>query len=256
MYHRYQKTRRGCAFLFFFGILMGGVAGGTPPSAARSFEDAKQQLGAFDASLSFHDRKILKETGLRSKDQLSPSLKRLYVERRRLKDELTYWENVARLDEDLLKLPGKEDLRDSEIPKRTTEAGQIAKTAIRAFGELRQKYEMVRPAILHNLLVNVGIKNEGLCWQWTRDLRKELLRLDLKTYDLQWATAREGTMREHNTVVVVTRGRPLEDGILLDGWTHSGKPFWLRVPDDKKHPWKPGSYSGDDLTVNRLPPEQ
>ena len=127
------------------------------------------------------------------------------------------------------------------------EAEIIATTAIRGFGELRSKYEMVRPAIFHNMLVNMGIKGEGLCWQWTRDLTKRLMKLGLKTFDILWATARGGTMREHNTVVLVSHGRGLQEGLFLDGWTHSGRPFWMRVKDDKKHPWRPGSYTGDDL---------
>jgi hypothetical protein len=68
--------------------------------------------------------------------------------------------------------------------------------------------------------------------------------LDLETFDMLWATARGGTMREHNTVVLVSKGHELQDGLVLDGWKYAGKPFWIRVTDDKKHPWKVGQYYG------------
>lgn len=199
-------------------------------------------LAAFDSGLSLADRRELKQSSVRDRGKLTPRQRGLYDERRRLREEAAYWDDVVKLKKDLLKMPG------SPAEKDENEAEAIAKTAIRGFADLRESYGMLRPAIFHNLLVNMKLKEDsGLCWQWTRDLTKKLMGLRLKSYDLLWATARGGTMREHNTVVVVSKGRPLEDGIFLDGWTKSGKPFWMRVPDDRKHPWKLGSYEGGDL---------
>lgn len=222
---------------------------GDVPSLERGVLDARKALESFDAGLNRHELIALKGMTRQESLSASPSLRKQIEERARLKSEVEFWEEAVRLKVALLRLPGAEE-KDSLVKERGKEAEAIALTAMKGFRDLKEKFEMVRPAILHNLLVNVGLKEEGLCWQWTRGLMKELLKLDVKTYDLRWATAREGTLREHNTVVVVVKDRPLEDGLVIDGWTHSGKPFWIRVTDDKKHPWKPGAYAGDDLNIN------
>lgn len=224
-----------------FAVLLSATAftavGGE--GAEQEWERSAADLAVFDRALSLSDRRVLKQSSLRERERLTPRQRELYDVRRHLKEEAAYWDDVVRLKHDLLKMPGGPNEKDER------EAEAIAKTAIRGFEDLRKKYDMLRPAIFHNLLVNVGLKGEGLCWEWTRDLTEKLMGLHLKSYDLLWATARESTMREHNTVVVVSKGRALEDGIFLDGWTKSGKPFWMRVPDDRKHPWKLGSYEGD-----------
>jgi hypothetical protein len=167
----------------------------------------------------------------------------LYEERQKSKSDLDYWENIARLKQDILNLPVNptESVNES---RRVAEADLIARTGIDGFKELQEKYEMIRPALLHNLLVNMKIKKEGLCWHWARDLMIKLRKLNLKAYELYWASAREGSLREHNTVVVSSKGMSLEEGLFLDGWKHSGQPYWMRVKEDKKHPWKPGRTVG------------
>lgn len=234
-------------FLLVFKAL---IAAGAETTAENKLQEARSRLAQFDQTLSLRERKLLKQTSYQEKGVLSPRLRPLFDQRRDLKEEVVFWENVSRLKQDLLKLPGREggtaDSKRSE-GLESSEAEEIAEVAIRGFGELREQYKMIRPAIMHNMFVNMGIKQGGLCWQWARDLTKRLMKLDLKTFDILWATAREGTLREHNTVVVVSRGRDLSEGLFLDGWKHSGEPFWMKVKDDRKHPWKRGSYAGDDL---------
>ena len=65
-----------------------------------------------------------------------------------------------------------------------TEARRVARTTIQYSHYLAEKYELVRPAVLHNVLVRMGIKDRGLCHHWTTDLMGRLERLDLKTYQL------------------------------------------------------------------------
>jgi hypothetical protein len=237
-------------FLLFFELLSPAVAfpsseGGGVSVEAES-EAAQKRLKEFEKGLSLAERKLLNGTPPFQKEHLNPSSRRLYDERRRLKEEAAYWDNIVRLKRDILNLPVNpaEPLNQN---RRTAEADQIARMAIDGFRELRKEYEMIRPALFHNLLVNMKIKKEGLCWHWARDMIIRLKKLDLKEYDLHWASAREGTIREHNTVVVSSRGMSLEEGLFLDGWKNSGKPFWMRVKEDKKHPWKPGRPYGVEM---------
>lgn len=211
----------------------------------QEFQDAGAKLEVFDQSLTFQERKTLKQVSSLNYVPLTGALSEKYQAREALKKEEEDFRLMSDLKGQLLSLPGQERFVSGEARvQHEREAEAVARMAIPAFEELKKDYEMVRPAILHNLLVNVGLKEQGLCWQWARDLTDRLKGLKLETFDLLWATARGGTVREHNTVVLVTHDRPLEDGLLLDGWKHSGKPFWIRVTDDKKHPWKLGEYYG------------
>jgi hypothetical protein len=227
--------------------LSGGVAHSKEATAESVLADAETRLAAFDQSLSFQERKTLRQVSGRNPQhqRLSGVLLKKYETREGLKREVESARWMADLKKNLLSLPGREDYASGPAKiLREREAETVARTAVPAFGELRREYEMVRPALLHNLLVNIGIKDQGLCWQWARDLMDRLKGLDLKTFDVLWATAREGTMREHNTVVLVSKGRDLQEGLFLDGWKKAGKPFWMLVREDKKHPWKPGTYYG------------
>ncbi|MGD8297526.1 MAG: hypothetical protein PVG67_14095 [Desulfobacterales bacterium] len=118
------------------------------------------------------------------------------------------------------------------------EARQVAKTAITYANHLAVEYRLVRPAVLHNLLIRVGLKDRGLCYHWTEDLLKRLQTLDLRTYQLHWGVAYRGSdLWEHNSVVITARGQAFEKGIVLDPWRHSGDLYWALIDADQ-YPWK------------------
>ena len=118
------------------------------------------------------------------------------------------------------------------------EARQVAETAIYYSYQLADEYQLVRPAVLHNLLIRVGLKDRGLCYHWTEDLLKRLLALDLRTYRLHWGVAHRGSdLREHNSVVITARGQAFEKGMVLDPWRNSGDLFWALINTDR-YPWR------------------
>ena len=140
-----------------------------------------------------------------------------------------YWENVKRLELELNALDPAVD---------PTEARQVAETAIRESAVLAEEYQLVRPAVMHNLLVVMGIKDRGLCYQWTEDLMKRLEALELKSFQLHWGVAHPGSnLREHNCVVISVKGQPFSKGILFDPWRHSGNLYWTPVVKDT-YPWE------------------
>jgi hypothetical protein len=140
-----------------------------------------------------------------------------------------YREKVAALQNDLASLNGHPN---------STEAGQLAEIAISYSYHLAQEYQLVRPPVLHNILVRMGIKDRGLCYQWTEDLMNRLYLLKLKNYQLHWGVAYRGSeLREHNTVVVTAPDQPFEEGIVLDPWRNSGELYWAHVKNDS-YPWK------------------
>jgi len=118
------------------------------------------------------------------------------------------------------------------------EAGLVAETAITYSDQLADEYQLVRPAVLHNVLIRVGFKERGLCYHWTEDLLKELQSLDLKTYQFHWGVAHRGSeLREHNSVVITARGQAFENGMVLDPWRNSGDLYWALIQSDR-YPWK------------------
>lgn len=144
-------------------------------------------------------------------------------------NEHAYWDKVKRLEQELNALSQAID---------PPEARRVAETATREAAVLAEEYRLVRPAVAHNLLVVMGIKNRGLCYQWTEDLMQRLQALELKSFQLHWAVAYRGSeLREHNCVVVTATGQRFFEGIVLDPWRDSGNLYWARVTKDS-YPWK------------------
>ncbi|MGW8302235.1 MAG: hypothetical protein ACWGNO_09205 [Desulfobacterales bacterium] len=144
-------------------------------------------------------------------------------------DDQVYWDKVKQLEQELIGLSATID---------KTEARILAETAVREAAVLAEEYQLVRPAVSHNLLVVFGVKDRGLCYHWTEDLMKRLEALDLKSVQLHWAVAYRGSeLREHNCVVITGSGQPFLQGIVLDPWRNSGNLYWVRVTEDS-YPWK------------------
>ncbi|HEY5913873.1 MAG TPA: hypothetical protein VJA21_25065 [Verrucomicrobiae bacterium] len=116
------------------------------------------------------------------------------------------------------------------------EATLAAETAQSYSLQLAKDYRVVRPAILHNILVNLGLRQRGLCFQWADDLSAKLQSLNLRTLQLHRGVARLETRREHSSVVLTALGQPFDRGIVLDAWRHSGRLYWGGVKEDK-YPW-------------------
>lgn len=140
-----------------------------------------------------------------------------------------YWDKIKQLEQELIGLSAAVDLSEAQI---------LAETAIRESAVLAEEYQLVRPAVAHNLLVVFGIRERGLCYHWTEDLMKKLQTLDLQSFQLHWGVAYRGSeLREHNCVVVTAKGQRFAKGIVLDPWRNSGALFWAQVTKDS-YPWK------------------
>ena len=118
------------------------------------------------------------------------------------------------------------------------EAARLSEAAVERAISLAREYRAVRPAGLHNIMVNSGLKDRGLCYHWANDLFLCLDALSLRSLDLHLAVARMDTAREHNAVVVTASGQPFESGLVLDAWRHSGSLYFGPATTDK-YPWIP-----------------
>jgi len=118
------------------------------------------------------------------------------------------------------------------------EAERIAQETLNYSAYLAEEYDLVQPAVLHNVFVRLGFKDRGLCYHWTEDLMRRLKTLELKAYQLHWGVAYRGSeLREHNSVIITAKDQAFEEGIVLDPWRNSGELYWALVKSDR-YPWQ------------------
>ena len=137
---------------------------------------------------------------------------------------------IALLKEALIQLDDSVDEREARL---------VAREATFHSMDLARQYRLVKPPLIHNILVNIGFKDRGLCTHWTEDLIKHLAALELQTFHLHWGLAnRKRTFHiQHSSVVVTAVGQPFEKGIVLDPWRNSGRLYWGPVKTDR-YPWE------------------
>lgn len=121
------------------------------------------------------------------------------------------------------------------------EARRAARIAIEYSHQLAQEYEITGSPLMHNVLVNLGIRSRGLCKDWTRDLLLRLRQEDFDSLEFNWAIANysHAFRIEHSTVIVSAPGDGIAQGLVLDGWRNSGDLFWSPTLDDRDYQWHP-----------------
>ncbi len=117
------------------------------------------------------------------------------------------------------------------------DARRVAYAAYMAGVELRREWHVVWLPGVQNLLVNMGARKGGLCFQWATELLVRLDALKLQTLELHWAESFANTSGEHNVIVVTARGQAFKEGILLDNWRYSGQLVWTQVAMDPEYHW-------------------
>lgn len=108
------------------------------------------------------------------------------------------------------------------------------KTAI-----LTKEFQLTSPPWFHNLLVNTGLREKGLCYHWSDSLYLHLLEKKYSSFEFHLVGTNIGEyFFEHNALVIVAKGGSVKNGILIDPWRDSGKLYFSRIGDDKKYRWK------------------
>jgi hypothetical protein len=117
------------------------------------------------------------------------------------------------------------------------EAAHCAELAVKYSELLRDHYHITKPIEMNNIMVNVGIKKRGLCYQLADDMQAELKEQHYKTLNFQRATAWwDDLWSEHNCVIVTAPGQGWKEGLVLDPWRNAGTLRWARVKLDH-YPW-------------------
>ena len=121
------------------------------------------------------------------------------------------------------------------------EARNAATIAIEYPLQLALEYEITDSPLMHNFLINMGVKQRGLCVDWTYDLLVRLQQERFRSLQLHWGVANyDSAFRiEHSTVIISAREQPLQQGLVLDPWRHSGQLFWAKTLEDPEYRWSP-----------------
>jgi hypothetical protein len=121
------------------------------------------------------------------------------------------------------------------------EAARAANIAIEYPLQLAEQYEITDPPLLHNFLVNIGVKPRGLCTHWTWDLYTRLQQERFRSIDLHWGIANyDSAFRlEHSSVIISARDSSMQQGLVLDPWRNAGQLFWAQTLQDPIYQWHP-----------------
>lgn len=136
--------------------------------------------------------------------------------------------NIARVEELLMTLVPSGD---------PAEAHRIAETAVLTGAVCAERYHVTLGPAEHNWLVNRGLRERGLCWQWTWDMAAAVAPLQPKTFDFHWGISNDRKFNEHNSIVVTARGQPFATGVTLDPWRSSGYVTAVPVTADREYKW-------------------
>jgi hypothetical protein len=117
------------------------------------------------------------------------------------------------------------------------EAVMISLGVIDEIHRLKSKYKSFLMPIVHNMMIDVGIKKRGACKHWAEDLLLYLRELKREHFYVTWGEANPRKMTEHNVAVVYPRHDTFYDGLLIDPWRTAGRPFWIRVKADHHYKW-------------------
>lgn len=118
------------------------------------------------------------------------------------------------------------------------EAKELSLKSMIISSKLAKKYDLVKPPLYHNFLVNIGVKNRGLCWHFAYDMLSQIKALDLKTFDYYIGGANiNDYWEEHNTLVITCKGCKFDEGVVLDPWRNSGTLYFSKVKDDINYNW-------------------
>ncbi len=130
-------------------------------------------------------------------------------------------------------------LRSLEISIPAKEAKILSEDIFHATTMLTEEFQLTSPPWFHNFLVNVGLREKGLCYHWGDALYVHLLEKKYPHFDFHLVGANIGEyFSEHNALVVVAKGEKIFDGVLIDPWRDSGELYFSRVLVDKKYAWK------------------
>lgn len=158
---------------------------------------------------------------------------------------LSLYSEIDGLRDSLNKIYLDQNHVDNTTFKRLND--ESTRLAIGLFGEtkrLKAEYRSIFMPIVHNMMIDIGVRKRGACKHWAEDLLEYLKMQKREFFFVTWGEANPKKMTEHNVAVLYPVTGNFYDGIFVDPWRTSGIPFWLSTTKDKHYHWKPWDYYG------------
>ncbi|UWQ45843.1 hypothetical protein [Leisingera aquaemixtae] len=121
------------------------------------------------------------------------------------------------------------------------EARRAAEIAYSYSAQLAKQYDVTTSPIIHNTLVNSGVKARGVCVHYAEDMQARLNQENFQTLSMLRAIAepKSDFRIDHSTAVIAANGDGIYDGIVLDPWRYGGKLYWSATTKDPRYNWEP-----------------
>ncbi len=127
------------------------------------------------------------------------------------------------------------------LDENTTEkeATSLSQNIFYETQKLTKEFELTSPPLFHNFLVNVGIREKGLCYHWSDALYLHLSEKTYSSFRFHLIGTHIGEYwYEHNALVVVAQNSIVDEGVIIDPWRDSGKLYFSKVKYDSRYQWK------------------
>ncbi len=130
-------------------------------------------------------------------------------------------------------------LRTLNHTSTANESKQLSQDIFKTTSRLTKEFKLTSPPLWHNFLVNVGLRQKGLCFHWSDALYLHLNKQQYTDFSFHLVGANIGKyFLEHNALVVTSKHGKIENGILIDPWRNSGKLYFTNIQNDTKYRWK------------------
>ncbi len=118
------------------------------------------------------------------------------------------------------------------------ESLRLSRDIFQKTAALSKAFKLTSPPLWHNTLVNVGLREKGLCYHWSDALYAHLTVQGYTGFEFHLVGANIGEyFGEHNALVVISKDGKVENGVLIDPWRDSGKLYFSKLKEDKKYKW-------------------
>jgi len=128
------------------------------------------------------------------------------------------------------------DSLDSQ--SNTAESMALSRDIFKKTNQLTKEFQLTSPPLWHNLLVNMGIRQKGLCFHWSDALYLYLKRQHYRGFSFHLVGANIGSyFREHNALVITSKKEKIQEGVLIDPWRNSGELYFSKIENDTTYRW-------------------
>jgi len=126
---------------------------------------------------------------------------------------------------------------DSRIP--SSEAQALSQEVFLETRKLAQKFNPVSEPHVNNFLINAGLKEQGLCYEWSDALYLHFKQLSYPDFEFHLLVANQGEyFFEHNVMAVMAKDSEVMDGVIIDPWRKPGEVYFSKVKEDTRYTWK------------------